>query len=108
MFGLAKLLKQAQELQENLEKVKEELGELQVEGTSGGGMVRVRANGRMEILKVDISPEALDPSNPKKLEDLVAAAVNQALGKARRAADERMAKLTTGILPPGMKWPGLA
>jgi len=107
-FGLGNLLKQAQQFQETLEKVREELGELRVEGAAGGGMVRVVANGRQELLEIHISPEVIDPDDPEMLEDLVLAAVNQALEKAKEVANERMAEATSGILPPGMKIPGLS
>ena len=107
-FALGNLLKQAQQFQEALERIREELGDLQVEGVAGGGMVRVVANGRQEGTEVHISPEVIDPEDPEMLEDLVLAAVNQALEKAKELATERMNEATSGILPPGMKLPGLS
>lgn len=105
-FGIGNLLKQAQQFQEALEKVREELADVEVEGVAGGGMVRVVANGKMEIVSVEIKPEVIDPEDPEMLEDLVAAAANQALEKAREAANAKMSEATAGILPPGMKLPG--
>ena len=105
--GISQLLKQAQQFQEKLEEVQEELAELKVEGSAGGGMVRVVANGRQQVLEVKIDPEVVDPEDTEMLEDLVAAAVNQALEKAQQAASARVSELTSGMLPPGMKLPGL-
>ena len=105
--GLSELLKQAQQFQEKIEKVQEELAQTQVEGSAGGGMVRVVANGRQQILEVHIDPEVVDPEETEMLEDLVLAAVGQALDKAQQVANSRMREISSGILPPGMKLPGL-
>ncbi|NOX37665.1 MAG: YbaB/EbfC family nucleoid-associated protein [Calditrichaeota bacterium] len=108
--NLNRLLKQAQKMQENLQKVQEELANITVEGTSGGGMVRVTANCQNQIINVVIEPEVIDPDDKDMLEDLIVAAVNQALENAARRAQEEMAKVAgplMGNLPGGMKFPGL-
>ncbi len=107
--GMGGLLKQAQKMQEELLKVQESLADLEVTATSGGGMVTVRANGKQEILEISIKPEAVDPEDVEMLEDLVLAAVNEALRQAASAASEQMAKAAGplgAILPPGMNMPG--
>ena len=110
MGNMGGLLKQAQKMQENMAKAQEELGTLEVEATSGGGMITVRANGKQEVLEIKIQPEAVDPSDVEMLEDLVLAAVNEALRQAAQVAADHMAKVTgplKGMLPPGMNLPGL-
>ena len=108
--NLNQLLKQAQKMQENLQKVQEELSNITVEGTSGGGMVKVVANCQNQIINVTIDPEVISPDDKDMLEDLIVAAVNQALESAARRAQEEMAKVAgplMGNLPGGMKFPGL-
>ncbi len=98
--GLQNLMKQAQELQKKLERVQEELGDMEVEATAGGGMVKVVANGKQDILSIQIDPEVINPEDKEMLEDLVLAAVNEALRKSRELAAEEMGKVTGGIMPP--------
>ena len=98
--GLQNLMKQAQELQKKLERVQEELGDMEVEATAGGGMVKVVANGKQDILSIQIDPEVVNPEDKEMLEDLVLAAVNEALRKSRELAAEEMGKVTGGIMPP--------
>ncbi|MCK7595450.1 YbaB/EbfC family nucleoid-associated protein [Pseudomarimonas salicorniae] len=101
---LGNLMQQAQRMQENLKKAQEELANLEVTGQSGGGMVQVTLTGRMECRKVRIEPSALDDA--EMLEDLVAAAFNDAVNKANEASQARMSEATAGMpLPPGMKLP---
>jgi DNA-binding YbaB/EbfC family protein len=96
----ADLMKNAGQIRESMEQAAAALGQVQVEGTAGGGAVTARANGRMEILGVRIDPKLLADGDAELLEDLVAAAVNAALTKAREAAAESMTK---GMpLPPGL------
>ncbi|HEB84150.1 MAG TPA: YbaB/EbfC family nucleoid-associated protein [Bacteroidetes bacterium] len=107
---MAGLLKQAQKMQEQMLKAQEELAELEVTASSGGGMVTVRANGKAEILEIRINPEAVDPEDVEMLEDLVVAAVNEALRQAQAAAADHMAKAAgplAGMMPPGMNLPGV-
>ncbi len=101
------MMKQAQKLQAKLAKVQQDLGSKEVEGTSGGGMVTVRANGHQEILSVKIDPEVVDPEDVDMLEDLVLAAIQQAREKSAAMAEAEMQKATAGLIPPGMNMPGL-
>lgn len=101
---LGNLMQQAQRMQENLKKAQEELAHLEVTGQAGGGMVQVSLSGRMECRRVRIEPSALEDA--EMLEDLVAAAINDAVNKANEASQARMAEATAGMpLPPGMKLP---
>jgi len=107
--GMGNLMKQAQKVQQKLAEAQEKLGDIRVEGTAGGGMVTATANGNQEILNVKIEPEVLE-DDPEILEDLIVAAVNQALTKANEAAQEKMNEATGGLLgnlPQGMNLPGM-
>ena len=104
--NIAQLMQQAQRMQDNLKKAQEELGGLEVEGQSGGGMVKVTLTGKMECRAVRIDPSAL--SDAEMLEDLVTAAFNDAVNKANEESQKRMSAATAGMpIPPGMKIPGL-
>jgi DNA-binding YbaB/EbfC family protein len=96
--NLADLMRNAGKLQETVEKATESLGQIQVEGTSGGGVVTAKANGRLELLSVRIDPKLAADGDTELLEDLVTAAVNQALSKAREAAAKSISSLA-GNLP---------
>jgi len=100
--NLADLMRNAGRLRESVEKATESLGQVQVEGTSGGGAVTARANGRLELLSVRIDPKLLTDSDPELLEDLITAAVNQALTKAREAAAQSISSLAGGLPIPGL------
>ena len=100
-------MKQAQKLQAKLASVQEELGGQEVEGSAGGGMVVVKANGHQEILGIKIDPEVVDPEDVEMLEDLVLAAIQQAREKAQKLSEQEMQKATAGLIPPGMNVPGL-
>ena len=103
---LAGLMKQAQQMQDNLKKAQEELGGLEVEGQSGGGMVKVTLTGKMECRAVRIDPSVL--ADGEMLEDLVTAAFNDAVNKANEESQKRMSAATAGMpMPPGMKLPGM-
>ncbi len=104
--GMGAMMKQAQKLQAKLARVQEELGAKEVEATSGGGMVTVRASGHQDILSIKINPEVVDPEDVEMLEDLVLAAVQQARKKAADMAEAEMQKATAGLVPPGMSMPG--
>ena len=86
--GLGNLMKQAQKFQEKLAQVQEELENIEVEGTSGGGMVTVVCNGKQEVIQVKIDPEVVNPDDIEMLEDLIVAAVNQAKERAQEMADD--------------------
>lgn len=103
--NMGNLLKQAQQFQSKMAKLQEELGEKTLEATSGGGMITIVANGRQEILSVKIDPEVIDPNDREMLQDLIMAAVNDALGKARKMVQEEMGSLTQGLNLPNL--PGL-
>jgi nucleoid-associated protein EbfC len=96
------LMKQAKKLEKAMAEAKEQLVTLTVEGESGGGLVKVVMNGRCEITRLAIDPKAIDPSDPAMLEDLVTAAVNATVEKARAAADAHLGKATGGVKIPGM------
>ncbi len=103
MKGLGNILKQAQQVQEQMVRIQEELAQKKVEATSGGGMVTVEVNGQQEILSVKIDPEVIKPDEREMLEDLVLAAVNEGMRKAKDLIKEEMAKVAGGLsLPPGM------
>jgi len=102
---LAGLMKQAQAMQDNMKKAQEEIGRLEVEGQSGAGLVKVVMTGRHDVKRVAIDP-ALLTEDKDMLEDLVAAAVNDAVRKVESATQEKMAGLTAGMaMPPGFKLP---
>ncbi len=108
--GLAAVMKQAQALQGKLSKLQEELEQKRVEGSAGGGMVTVIANGKQEILEVKIDPEVVNPEDVEMLEDLIVAAVNQARQRAQELAEQEMYKVTGGLVPQllgDVKIPGL-
>lgn len=102
LSNLADLMRNAGKIRENVEKATEALGQLVVEGSSGGGAVTARANGRLELLAVRIDPKLVADSDVEMLEDLVTSAVNQALTKAREAAAQSMASLAGGMPIPGL------
>lgn len=100
---LSNIMKQAQQMQERMKKLQEEAGNKTVEASSGGGMVTVVANGRQEVLSIKIDPSVVDPKDIEMLQDLITAAVNEALRKSQDLMKEEMGKLTAGMgLPPGM------
>lgn len=100
--NMGNLLKQAQKLQSKIEKMQAELEEKTVEASAGGGMVKVVVNGKQEIVSVHIDPEVIDPEDPEMLEDLIVAAVNEGLSKAKELVSEEMKKLTKGLNIPGL------
>lgn len=104
--GLGNLMKQAQAMQENMQKAQEELANIEVTGESGGGLVKVLMTCRHDVKKVSIDPELMgDVDDREMLEDLLAAAVNDAVRKAEKAQQEKMSGLTGGLNIPGMKMP---
>ena len=103
--NMGNLLKQAQQLQTRMAKLQEELEEKTVEASSGGGMVTVVVNGRQEILSINIEPEVIDPDDQEMLQDLILAAINDGLAKAKNMVSEEMGKLTGGLNLPNI--PGL-
>ncbi|ALM84411.1 YbaB/EbfC family nucleoid-associated protein [Bordetella sp. N] len=102
---LAGLMRQAQQMQENMKKAQEALADILVEGAAGGGLVKVTMSCRHDVKRVNIDPSLLG-DDKDMLEDLVAAAFNDALRKAEATSQEKMAGVTAGMpMPPGMKFP---
>ena len=96
-FDIAKVMQQAQQLQERMRRAQEELRHREVETTVGGGMVTARANGCMELVELRIDPQAVDPRDVDMLQDLVVAAVNQVMSRAQQMAQEELQSLTGGL-----------
>ena len=106
MPNFDEIIKMAQNAQTELLKAQEGLDRIQVEGISGGGLVRIRATAKGRIISVEIDESLLVPAEKQMVEDLVAAAINDARAKADQAAQAEMAKMTAGLpLPPGFKMP---
>lgn len=105
MRNMSRMMKQVQKMQAEMVRVQEELGVKTVDATAGGGMVTVVANGHQEIVSVTIDPEAVDPEDVEMLQDMVMAAVNEALRASKEMAADEMAKVTGGLNIPGL--PGL-
>lgn len=101
-MDLTSMMKQARDIQERVQGLQEELARKTVEAEAGAGMVRVKANGRQEIISVQIAPEVVSSGDVAMLEDLVSAAVNEALRSARELMQEEMTKITGGIRIPGI------
>lgn len=102
MKNMGNLMKQAQKLQNKMLKMQEELADKTVEASAGGGMVTAVANGRQQVLEIRIEPEVVDPEDVEMLQDLVLAAVNDALAKAQEMVSGEMSKLTGGMNIPGL------
>ncbi|RJQ27543.1 MAG: YbaB/EbfC family nucleoid-associated protein [Peptococcaceae bacterium] len=100
--NMNKMMKQVQKMQQDMVKLQEELGNRTVESSVGGGAVKVVASGKNEILSVEIKPEAVDPEDVEMLQDLVRAAVNEALRLAQEMVSQEMSKLTGGLKIPGL------
>jgi len=104
--GLGNIMKQAQAMQENMQKAQEELANIEVTGESGGGLVKLTMTCRHDVRRVTIDPELLSDAEDKEiLEDLVAAAMNDAVRKVEKTSQDKMAGLTGGLNIPGMKMP---
>jgi hypothetical protein len=104
--GMQGMLKQVQKMQEEMQKVQSQLGSIVVTEEAGGGMIKATANGNKEIVSVEIDPQVISPDEKDILVDLVVAAVNKALQSAAKLAEEEMAKVTKGMIPPGLNIPG--
>ena len=103
--NMGQLMKQAQQFQSKMAKLQEELGDRTVEASAGGGMVSVVVNGRQETISLHIDPEVINPDDQEMLHDLIMAAINDALTRAKAMMNEEMGKLTKGINLPNI--PGL-
>ena len=102
MKGMGNMMKQAQQLQSKMMKLQEELADRTVESSSGGGMVKVTANGRQQVSSIQIEKEVVDPDDVEMLQDLILAAINDALAKAQEMVSSEMGKLTGGLNIPGL------
>ena len=99
---LSGLFEQAKEMHSNMARIQAEAASIEVEGQSGGGLVRVTANGAMDVLRVNIDPSLITDNDREMLEDLICAATNDALRKSRQTLEQEMRKLTGGINIPGL------
>jgi DNA-binding YbaB/EbfC family protein len=103
-MDLKKMMQQAQELQGRMQQMQEDLAALEVEGQSGGGLVKVKLNGKLEAQALKIDPSLIKPEEAEILEDLIVAAFQDAKRKAEAAAQAKMQEITGGLpLPPGLK-----
>jgi len=100
--AMGDLLKQAQEMQSRMAKIQEELANKTVQGSAGGGMVQATVNGQFNLTAVKIEPSVVNPNEKEMLEDLILAAVNDGMRKARELASSEMSKLTGGLKIPGL------
>jgi len=111
MGQLASLMRNLPKLKEESEQLQQRLGQVSAEGDSGAGMVKVRFNGRMEMISCTLSDDALKLNDREMLEDLIKAAVNQALARTRQLVAEETSKMMAGLgmaIPPGMDLPGMS
>ena len=104
MKDLGSIMKQAQKIQAQIAKMQEELSSRTVEASAGGGMITVVANGKQEVVSIRIEPEVIDASDKEMLQDLVVAAVNEALRKSQEMVSEEMKKITGGLNIPGLSF----
>jgi DNA-binding YbaB/EbfC family protein len=101
-MGMANLQRMAQQMQQEMLRIQTELETLTVDGSAGGGVVKAVVTGKQELVSVTIDPSAVDPSDVEMLQDLIVAAVNDALRSSRSVAEEKMAAVTGGLGLPGM------
>jgi nucleoid-associated protein EbfC len=100
--GMGNLLKQAQEMQSRMAKIQEELAQKTVDGSAGGGMVQVTVNGQLALTAIKIDPSVINSEEKEMLEDLIMAAINDGMRKARDMASTEMSKITGGLKIPGL------
>lgn len=103
--GLGNMMKQVQQMQAKMEKMQEELAGMEIEGSSGGGMIKAVVNGKQDLISLTIDPEVVDKDDIEMLQDLIIAAINQAKEKATEVQAEKMASVTGGLNLPGLNLP---
>ncbi len=103
-MNMQQIMRQAQKMQKKMEELQEQAANEVVEVTSGGGMVKVKMNGKQELLSIELEKEIINPEDPEMLQDLIAAAVNEAVKKTQALMQERMSELTGGM---GLNLPGM-
>jgi DNA-binding YbaB/EbfC family protein len=101
------LARMAQQMQADMARVEQELRDLTVEGTAGGGVVKAVVTGKQEIVSLTIDPSVVDPEDVEMLLDLIVAAIGDAMAQARRASEEKLARVTGGFSIPGLSLPGM-
>jgi DNA-binding YbaB/EbfC family protein len=101
-MGMANLQRMAQQMQQEMLRVQTELEATQVDGSAGGGVVKAVVTGKQELVSITIDPDAVDPSDVEMLQDLIVAAVNDAIRASRELAEQKMAAVTGGLQIPGM------
>jgi DNA-binding YbaB/EbfC family protein len=107
-MGMGNLAKMAQQMQADMARAQQELDELRVEGSAGGGVVTAVVTGKLDIISITVDPEVVDPDDLDDLQDLVVAAVADAQTNAKAAAEEKMNRIASGMnLPPGLGLPGM-
>jgi DNA-binding YbaB/EbfC family protein len=102
MKNMKNMMKQAQQLQTKMAKMQEEMAEKTIEASAGGGMIKVVANGKQEVISIHIEKEVVDPEDVEMLQDLIMAAVNEALMQSQKMVSDQMSKLTGGMNIPGL------
>jgi nucleoid-associated protein EbfC len=100
-MGMANLQRMAQQMQQEMARIQSELEALTVDGSAGGGVVKATVTGKQELVSVTVDPTAVDPADVEMLQDLIVAAINDALGASRRMGEEKMAAVTGGLKIPG-------
>ncbi|MDI6402035.1 YbaB/EbfC family nucleoid-associated protein [Balneolaceae bacterium ANBcel3] len=102
MINMADMFGKITDIQKKMEEARNQLHLIEVEAESGGGMVKVKANGNREVTMIKLDKALVDPNDPEMLEDLIVAAVNQAMQKAEEAAKEKLSEVTQGMIPGGL------
>lgn len=100
--GMGNIMKQAQMMKKRMEQMQEELAERRIEATAGGGMVKAVVSGKQQLISLTIDPKAVDPEDVEMLQDLVVAAVSEALKQSQKISEEEMGKITGGLNIPGL------
>ncbi|NJC88738.1 MAG: YbaB/EbfC family nucleoid-associated protein [Desulfuromonas sp.] len=100
--GMGNIMKQAQMMKKRMEQLQQELEELRIEATAGGGMVKAVVSGKQQLISLTIDPKAVDPEDVEMLQDLVVAAVSEALKQSQKISEEEMGKITGGLNLPGL------